>query len=206
MIRIVMLSGGADSVGLLVKSLENNDDLIHVHHIVLKTCENRWQAENEAVEKIVEYCRDYYRPFGFSASTYEFPSFGIGYTGMDLITTCFIGSNVVRAVQNQFLFSHNVLPDAELSIGFTSDDIEPGTDWNTTIRRIQADKIFEAQFMDYENTKPKIVYPTIDLSQQELYGCIPEGLKYYTFSCRNPVYLNGYPIPCGMCHSCQKVI
>ena len=58
---LLMLSGGLDSVALLVNLLEETDQKLHVHHIEIQNFENRLRAENDALERVLTYCREHYR-------------------------------------------------------------------------------------------------------------------------------------------------
>lgn len=210
MISVVMLSGGLDSTGMLIKQLKETDSLVHVHHITLKTCEDRWRAEGKAIEEIISYCRKHYKNFGFSTSTYEFPDFNIGYAGMDIMTVGFIGGNVVRAVQKQFIQTDNYLYDAEVLLGDTKTDFPGGMEeLNSTIRITQAKYMFKMQFLDYKShnwNTPQVSFPLIDYTKKEIYKkYIPDELKQSIWSCRRPVYLDGKSIPCGICHTCQQM-
>ena len=52
---LVMFSGGLDSTAALYWMLENTDDNIFVHRIILDNYERRSVAESEAVKKIIEW-------------------------------------------------------------------------------------------------------------------------------------------------------
>jgi tRNA(Ile)-lysidine synthase TilS/MesJ len=72
MTTLVMFSGGLDSTAMLVKLLEETKDELRVHHIRMANKEGRAEAEQAAVERIVAWCRDHYRPFRYSESALDF--------------------------------------------------------------------------------------------------------------------------------------
>src|SRR5262245_37297436 len=67
-----MFSGGMDSTAMLVKLLTTGSDELRVHHIRLQNREGRDGAESRAVEAIVAWCRERYRPFRYSESGLDF--------------------------------------------------------------------------------------------------------------------------------------
>src|SRR5689334_14723973 len=72
MTTLAMLSGGLDSTAMLVKLLTETGDELRVHHIRMANREQRAQAEQAAVERIVAWCRDHYRPFRYTESVLDF--------------------------------------------------------------------------------------------------------------------------------------
>ena len=69
---LAMFSGGIDSTAMLVKLLTASADELRVHHIRMVNREGRDRAESRAVEAIVAYCREHYRPFRYSESGLDF--------------------------------------------------------------------------------------------------------------------------------------
>ena len=206
-LKIVMLSGGADSIGMLIKELKENNDFIHTHHIRFINIENRWEEEDLATKKTIEYCRSI-RDFGFSCSTFEIPSFNIAFAGYDLMSVAHIGAIVARAIQNQFNFSQNYLYNAEVLIAGTKTECGSIENWDDNERKQSADMIFDGNFLDYENAGfnvPKITYPILELTKKEVLEYIPKELWPYISSCRNPTKIGAESIGCGMCHSCIKL-
>src|SRR5688572_32819347 len=63
-----MFSGGIDSTAMLVKLLTEGTDELRVHHIHMQNRECRDAAEQRAVNSILSWCREHYRPFRYSAS------------------------------------------------------------------------------------------------------------------------------------------
>ena len=61
-----------DSTAMLVKLLAQGEDELRVHHIRMTNREDRADAEQSAVERIVAWCRDRYRPFRYSESALDF--------------------------------------------------------------------------------------------------------------------------------------
>jgi hypothetical protein len=67
-----MFSGGIDSTAMLVKLLTEGTDELRVHHIHMQNREGRDAAEQRAVNSILSWCREHYRPFRYSESGLDF--------------------------------------------------------------------------------------------------------------------------------------
>ena len=68
-----VLRGGAARIRLAgAKLLAETKDELRVHHIRMANKEGRADAEQAAVERIVAWCRDHYRPFRYSESALDF--------------------------------------------------------------------------------------------------------------------------------------
>src|ERR1051325_10054606 len=87
-----MFSGGLDSTAMLVKLLEETPDELRVHHIRMANKEGREDAEQAAVERIVAYCRDRYRPFRYTESGLDFR--GLEAIPIDYISIAFVACQV----------------------------------------------------------------------------------------------------------------
>ncbi|MFX0139569.1 MAG: hypothetical protein ACFFDN_38360 [Candidatus Hodarchaeota archaeon] len=87
---LLIFSGGLDSTALLVNILEETNQRLHVHHIEIQNFENRAQVENDAVKKILVYCKQHYHEFSYSTSKFEFDCIG----GLDSSLALFMASRV----------------------------------------------------------------------------------------------------------------
>ena len=65
---LVLFSGGIDSTAILLWMLDNTDDEIEVHHIILKNKQNRYELEIQACDKIIEWMKKNKRPFKYTES------------------------------------------------------------------------------------------------------------------------------------------
>ena len=72
MTMLVMFSGGLDSTAMLHQLLTETDADLRVHHIRMANREQRAEAEQAAVERIIAWCRSRYRPFRYSESALDF--------------------------------------------------------------------------------------------------------------------------------------
>ena len=87
-----MLSGGLDSTAALVKLLTDGGDELRVHHIRMINKEKRDLAEQRAVEAIIGYCREHYRPFRYSESGLDFS--GLDAIPIDYVSIAFVACQV----------------------------------------------------------------------------------------------------------------
>src|SRR4029079_12007794 len=92
MSTLVMFSGGLDSTAMLVKLLTESEDELRVHHIRMANREGRDGAEQRAVESIVAWCRDRYRPFRYSESGLDFR--GLEAIPIDYLSIAFVACQV----------------------------------------------------------------------------------------------------------------
>ena len=72
MTTLAMFSGGLDSTAMLVQLLTRSQDELRVHHIRMANREERADAEQAAVERIVGWCASRYRGFRYSESALDF--------------------------------------------------------------------------------------------------------------------------------------
>ena len=89
---LILLSGGLDSTTCLVRMLKETDDDIMVHYIYYINKEGRYDAEKEAVNKIVPYCKKI-RDFKYTESVQDYSQIGVPY---DLHVTRFTAAQICR--------------------------------------------------------------------------------------------------------------
>lgn len=198
MIKLIMLSGGIDSTGLLFKYLTETNDPIHVHHIRMVNREDRFQAEDISVKYIIEEARKI-RPFTFSCSNWEWKDYmGNGYVGWDIQNVAFVAGHVVKMLlAAQSLI--NDYPEIETYIAVCKDDLN-----NEGIaERMEAcEKAFESHFLRMKQ-KPQLKY-CLDLTTNQLYEYLSGEVKCDIISCRKPQDLgNNVYVMCGNCFACQ---
>ena len=63
---VVLWSGGVDSTAALYDVLKNHRDIVFAHHIHFKNRERRWEADKDAVDKMLHWLRKYVRDFEYS--------------------------------------------------------------------------------------------------------------------------------------------
>ena len=180
---LLMLSGGLDSVALLANILSETDQRLHVHHIEIQNFENRRQVENEAVEQVLAYLRQHYRPFSYSSSRSEFP-LGKG-GGFDLTLVLFVAARVHTALASvvDIVYTGHIAPNRP--------------------EILEGSAVFNACYIN-KRFKPVWLWPLARLKKIEIYESIPRELAELTWSCRKPVRDGDLFRPCGQCHACQS--
>jgi 7-cyano-7-deazaguanine synthase in queuosine biosynthesis len=178
-----MLSGGLDSVALLANLLQQTDQRLHVHHIKLQNYENRSEIENRAIDRILAYSREHYRPFSYSTSGSDFP-LGKG-GGYDLTLVLFTAARVHTA------------------LGRTVDIVWTGHISPTRAEIIEGSAVFNACHIN-KRFKPMWLWPLAHLKKIDIYDSIPRELADLTWSCRRPVAEAERYTPCGQCHACRS--
>jgi 7-cyano-7-deazaguanine synthase in queuosine biosynthesis len=181
---LVMLSGGLDSVALLVNLLQETDQQLYAHHIELQNFENRRRAENEALEQVLAYCRRHYRPFSYSTSRVEFP-LGRG-GGFDLSLVLFTAARVHTA------------------LGCVVDAVYTGHLSPTRDEIVEGSAVLNACYIS-KSFKPRWLWPLAHLKKVDVYRALPRELAAMTWSCRRPVAAGGTYRPCGRCHTCRSL-
>lgn len=187
-----MFSGGLDSTGALIRLLTETEEPIHVHHIILKNIENRWRAEDKAVEDILDFCQKKYRPFKFTNNIFEFMQFEKFY-GWDNDIVRFIAAQIAKDDPNI----------TQVALGKCADDTSPAF----KLRAIQAHAIWRSSFFDIEWQPPAIIRPVENMTKKELVEYLPPELFLKTWSCRHPVEdkENNIFHPCFECDTCKKL-
>lgn len=202
---LLMFSGGLDSTYLLYHLLKETKNPIHVHHISFRVKpEPRWEAEDDACRKIVEYCKKNYRDFDYSESKYEFMDFD-KYLGKDTDIQLAIA---VRVAPN---IAIDINKKVIITIGACFEDIKEQKKRNEI-----NNKILKALLdgIDNKNIKNKIYndiyFPLIEdlkYSKIDMIKNMPYKLYKMTWSCRKPIKdKNGNFNKCGRCHSCKDNI
>jgi len=186
---LIMYSGGLDSVALLANVLAETNHHVHVHHIEIANQEDRADAENQAVEKTLEYIRREYRDFDYSCSKNHFP-LGLG-GGTDLQLALFTAGRVTTALEGMIdiVFTGHIQPPFwELSEGAA---------------------ILNAVFIQRKQ-KPEWLWPfsqipgPFDMRKVHIWESIPVELAEMTWSCRRPSTNDSGTTPCERCHACHS--
>ncbi len=185
---VLMLSGGLDSVALLVNLLTRTEHEIHAHHIVLDNFEQRAGAENQALAEVRVWTDEHLRPFDWSTSTHGFELKGGGW---DTTLTLFTASRVVRAL-------HQWPVDAVVT-----GHINPGFN-----ELAEGEAVFHAAFQS-RRRRPAWIRPLAwlrgDRAERKvaIYRSMPPEVADRCWWCRRPVPDGDGWKPCTACHACR---
>ena len=184
-----MFSGGLDSTAMLVKLLTESEDELRVHHIRMANREGRDGAEQRAVESIVAWCRDRYRPFRYSESGLDFRD--LAAIPIDYLSIAFVACQVAIDTPRC-----NRIAVASLA---RDTDIEN--------RSARQRRVFETMYECYRYRKlgePHVewIYPVYHATKPALARSLPPELVALTWSCRRPVRRGAEWAPCGACKAC----
>jgi 7-cyano-7-deazaguanine synthase in queuosine biosynthesis len=182
-----MFSGGIDSTAMLVKLLVQSTDELRVHHVHMANREGRDRAEQRAVEAIVAYCRERYRPFRYSESGLDFAA--LEAIPIDYLSIAFVACQVAIDTPGC----------NRIAVGSLAADTDIA---NRTARQ---KRVFEVMYECYRARKlgePRVewIYPVYDTPKAELSAALPHELLDLTWSCRRPV--EGFRA-CGTCKACK---
>jgi 7-cyano-7-deazaguanine synthase in queuosine biosynthesis len=182
---LVMFSGGLDSLGAVLKVLEEQDS-IYVHHMHLNNIENRAKAEKIVVLSVMDYFRKNGKIISFSESFHEYPIFNGSFL-FDGDLSSFMSGHICETTPNI----------TQVAYGRTAtDDKNP-----SAVRRIErANKIFNSF-----NHRASKIYPVKEMTKNEIYEMVPQDLKTSFWSCRRPIYSAKHVIPCSRCSTCKTM-
>jgi 7-cyano-7-deazaguanine synthase in queuosine biosynthesis len=184
---LAMYSGGLDSLGMVYKLLtedEYKEYDIHIHHVHNKNVEQRWRAEQIAVDLATKELKRLGFEFAYSESEIGTQPFGRNFL-FDTDTMNFFAGYVC-----------SVNPDIEkVAMGMQANDHNQRLE----DRRIRANKILEAF------TPAEKIFPVMNMTKREIYDMLPESLRNMFWSCRVPIYSEKNITPCGRCDTCRKL-
>ncbi len=189
MTTLVMLSGGLDSTAMLVKLLAETQDNLRVHHIRMANREARAEAEQAAVERIVAWCRERYRPFRYSESALDFAE--LEAIPIDYLCVAFVACQVAIDTPGC-----NRVAVASLA-----------RDTDVENRSARQRRVFDAMYECYRYRKlgePEVqwIYPVYHATKRELAAALPRELVELSWSCRRPMRAGEGLRPCGACKAC----
>ena len=189
MTTLVMLSGGLDSTAMLVQLLTESEDELRVHHIRMANREERADAEQAAVERIVAWCAERYRPFRYSES-------GLDFTALEAIPIDYV---CIAFVACQVAIDTPGCDRIAVAALARDTDIEN--------RSARQRRVFDALYECYRARKlgePRVewIYPVYHATKRELAARLPRELVELTWSCRRPVRAADGFRPCGACKAC----
>jgi 7-cyano-7-deazaguanine synthase in queuosine biosynthesis len=181
---LAMYSGGLDSLGMVYKLLteeEYKDYSVHVHHVHNKNAENRWRAEQIAVDIATKELKTLGFKFAYSESEIGTLPFGDKFMfdtdSMNFFAgyVCSVNPNIVK-----------------VAMGMQANDANQRLEE----RRIRGNKILQAF------TTAEKIYPVMNMTKREIYDMLPESLRNMFWSCRRPQYSEKNIAPCGRCDTC----
>lgn len=182
-----MYSGGLDSLGMVYRLLtdtEYKDYSIHIHHVHNKNAENRWRAEQIAVDIATKELKNLGFKFAYSESEIGTVPFGDKFMfdtdSMNFFAgyVCSVNPNIVK-----------------VAMGMQANDANQRLEE----RRIRGNKILQAF------TPAEKIYPVMNMTKREIYDLLPESLRNMFWSCRRPIYSEKNIAPCGRCDTCLKL-
>jgi 7-cyano-7-deazaguanine synthase in queuosine biosynthesis len=184
---LAMYSGGLDSLGmvyLLLTNPEYKDYDVHIHHVHNMNVENRWRAEQLAVNSALKELKRLGFKFDYSESEIGAPPFG----------KCFLFDTDTMNFFAGYVCSVN--PNIKkVAMGMQANDANQSLE----DRRVRGNKILSA-FTDAEK-----IYPVLNMTKREIYDMLPESVRNMFWSCRRPVYQENSITPCKKCDTCVKL-
>jgi len=187
-----MYSGGLDSTAMLVRLLTETTDDLRVHHIRMVNREGRADAEQAAVEAILEWCRRRYRPFRYSESGLDFTA--LEAIPIDYLSVAFVACQVAIDTPGC----------TRIAVGTLARDLDEIKRSVTAAQR----RVFGAMYECYRARKlgePAVewIYPVYALSKPQIAALLEPEVRRLTWSCRRPVStLAGFRV-CGTCKPCR---
>ena len=187
MTTLVMFSGGIDSTAMLVKLLTEGTDELRVHHVHMQNREGRDAAEQRAVNSILSWCQEHYRPFRYSESGLDFRA--LEAIPIDYLSIAFVACQVAIDTPGC----------TRIAVGALAAD----TDIEN--RSARQRRVFDAMYECYRARKlgePRVewIYPVYRLPKAEIAAALPAKLLDLTWSCRRPL---GGSRPCLECKACK---
>lgn len=195
MTTLAMLSGGLDSTAMLVRLLTETSDELRVHHIHMRNREGRADAEQSAVDSIVEWCQRRHRKFRFSQSGLDFSA--LEAIPIDYVSVAFVACQVAIDTPGC----------NRIAVGTLSRDLD---EIKRSVCASQR-KVFASLYDCYRARKlgePAIewLYPVYSMTKAQIADLLGPELRSLTWSCRRPVPTHSGVQPCGNCKPCRARI
>jgi 7-cyano-7-deazaguanine synthase in queuosine biosynthesis len=204
-------SGGLDSTYVLWYLLKHTNYKVHAHYIQMQyttddeaggnlVVPHRWEAENQAVNKIDKYFRsNNYREYSLTTGIYNAPA-----STIDIEIVLFMLAQVAM----------NLIGNVVIATGRVMEDDERWSSLGTYYPGTIARKIMRLSIKNNMNILPvfrKAEFPNVSLNTYcpaenknkiQIMKEMPKELIDLTWSCRNPKKDGMKFIECGRCHSC----
>ena len=190
-----MFSGGLDSTAVLYRLLTETEDDLRVHHIRMQNREGRADAEQAAVESIVEWCGRHLRGFRFSQSGLDFST--LEAIPIDFISVAYVACQVAIDTQGC----------NRIAVVTLARDLDEMKRSACEAQR----RVFAAMYDCYRARKlgaPAIewLYPVYSFSKPQIASLLGPELCSLTWSCRLPVNTPVGRQSCGNCKPCRARI
>lgn len=194
---LLMWSGGIDSTYRLAWLLKETDYKVHAHHVVLRTKEERADAEGQAIRRMSLYMQQI-RPFSYSENIMDFSE--LYYVVRDVKAVLFtagVWSLSYLKHPQQEAFTH-------WSMGAHLGEEGRFEQWKTDL-----DHMFWRGFYDSEVSKDQQpafeLFPLVSKAEEIRY-LEQECNISESWYCRTPVHKEGGMLfACGACHTCLEV-
>lgn len=187
---LVALSGGIDSLYVLVKLLRETNDEVLAHHVDFINMEGRFRVERDRCRAIVDYCRDRYRDFSYSESAIDHR--GFKFYGYDMIA---VGFEAGIVAHSYFLTKQR--PVDRWTIG----DCVEEAGWSDRWAHVEA--CFAANC--FPNPVPRFFHIPVVTKGEEI-AYLPDDLLALAWTCRTPVKAGQDYRECGGCKTCKLMI
>ncbi len=190
-----MFSGGLDSTAVLFRLLTESEEDLRVHHIRMQNREARADAEQAAVDSIVEWCGRRLRTFRFSQSGLDFS--GLETIPIDFISVAYVACQVAIDTPGC----------TRIAVGTLARDLD---EIKRSVCEAQR-RVFAAMYECYRARKlgePALewIYPVYSLTKPQIASLLGSELRKLTWSCRRPVHSPSGYRPCGECKPCRARI
>ena len=190
-----MFSGGLDRTAVLFRLLTESEEDLRVHHIRMQNREARADAEQAAVDSIVEWCGRRLRTFRFSQSGLDFS--GLETIPIDFISVAYVACQVAIDTPGC----------TRIAVGTLARDLD---EIKRSVCEAQR-RVFAAMYECYRARKlgePALewIYPVYSLTKPQIASLLGSELRKLTWSCRRPVHSPSGYRPCGECKPCRARI
>ena len=196
---VVLWSGGVDSTGALYKILKDYDDDVVAHHIHFKNRERRWEAEKDAVDKMLPWLRKNVRDFEYSESTIEMD---LNFIGWDIMHAMYIGGIVIESEKRKD-WKRKDIERYKLVLGDNKEDFN-SYQWKTPIAQLLA-TISSLKHPQESQDIPYLWQIMATTTKQDIFPCLQDFLKENVWGPRMPEEKEGKWIGCGKCSTCKEL-
>jgi 7-cyano-7-deazaguanine synthase in queuosine biosynthesis len=203
-IKIIMLSGGFDSTGLLFWALGRPEWHVIAHHINLVNYERRADLEAVAVGKILSYLRRHDFEYDYTSSRIE--NMDPVFYEKDIVNVGFIAAVIAQSTFKRYRRANGSSPDIEVFTGGTLED-HVDEQISTGAGIAKKNRVFDAMLCDFDYpvaVRPRISIPFKNSPKRELVKYIPAKLLPHLWTCRTPTRRGGQFVECGSCVSCER--
>lgn len=187
---LVMFSGGLDSTAMLVKLLTDTTDQLRVHHVRMVNRQDRADAEQAAVERIVPWCLDRYRPFRYSESALDFAA--LVAIPIDYMAIAYVACQVAIDTPGC----------TRIAVGTLASDTDEAR------RSAHQRRVFDTMYECYRARKlgeeeVEWIYPIRPFGKAGIVSLLPPELLEFSWSCRTPIRTFSGFAACGFSKACR---